>query len=194
VDFTEPWLLEAPSVGNWEHFHNEVAEELAAAVQRHAGKEGKLLSGFLEIANFMLKNTTGIGSNIRLAECEVSGLPKEAIYKYYTWVLTLLAFHGGRLLPQKAQSLMNAVIAVSGDAVTCRAFVEELEACKDHQDGEFSSVRAGRKLWEHVAQLLCIKNAESNVTGRIYYQTAPAQDLLFVLEKDSPSIKSVLTD
>ncbi len=185
VDFSEPWLQPNVSVGAWERLHNDVAAELTAAVSPYTGKDAALLLGFLDIANFILKNTTGIGSNIRLAECQVGELSKETIRTFYALMLTLLAYHYGRLIPKNAGKMLDAVIAVTGDTITVRTFVEELETCKDHQDGEFSSVRAGRKLWERVSVLLRVKNAEANVTGRIYYQTAPAQDLMFIMEKQS---------
>jgi hypothetical protein len=169
--------------GAWEREHNEVVAELNAALARYEGNHGKLLRGFVEIANIMLKNTTGIGSNICLAECRVDGLKKKDIRKYYTLVLTLLAYHLGRMLPKKARSIWDVVVEISGDDETCRAFARDLETCKDHEDGEFSSIRAGRKLWERVSQLLQIKDAETNVTGRIYYQTAPGQDLVFIMEQ-----------
>jgi hypothetical protein len=169
--------------GAWERLHNEVAAELNVSLEPYAGDDHKLLQGFLEIANFMLKNTTGIGSNICLAECRLESLQKKDIRKYYTLVLALLAYHLGRMLPKKAQWIWEAVLAISGDAATCEAFARELETCKDHEDGEFSSIRAGRKLWEHVSELLHVQGAQTNVTGRIYYQTAPGQDLVFIMEQ-----------
>jgi hypothetical protein len=187
VDFSVPSELapaaEQPVTGNWERFHNEALAELTAAAASCSGKEGKLLKGFLEIANFMLKNTTGIGSNSCLAQCRLANLQKKDIREYYTLVLALLGYHLGRMLPKKAKSVWDAVVAVSGDAETCRAFAQELETCKDHEDGEFSSIRAGRKLWERVSKLLQVKDADTNAPGRIYYQTAPGQDLVFILEQ-----------
>jgi hypothetical protein len=161
-------------------------EELSAAVRRQPAKDQKLLKGFLEIADFMLKNTTGIGSNIHLAECRLADLGKPEIHQYYTLVLALLAFHLGCLLPAQAQGVWEAVLQVTGDAGTCEAFARELEACKDHEDGTFSQVRAGRKLWERAARLLGVPDAEKNVPGRFYYQTAPGQDLIFILENQAP--------
>ncbi|NTV51685.1 MAG: hypothetical protein HGA76_01540 [Candidatus Firestonebacteria bacterium] len=168
---------------SWERLHNEAMTELAAGLERYRGDDAKLLKGFLEIANFMLKNTTGIGSNICLAECRLGSLQKKDIREYYTLVLTLLAYHLGRMLPKKAQSVWDAVSDITGDPETCRAFARELETCHDHEDGEFSSIRAGRKLWEHAAKLLRVKDAVNNVTGRIYYQTAPGQDLVYIMEQ-----------
>jgi hypothetical protein len=186
VHLSAPAEADQPALaaaGSWERLHNETLAEFSAALESVTGNDGQLLRGFLEIANFMLKNTTGIGSNICLAECRLTRLQKKDIREFYTLVLSLLAYHLGRMLPKKAEPIWNAVVALSGDPDTCQAFARELETCKDHEDGEFSSIRAGRKLWERVSRLLQIKDAETNVAGRIYYQTAPGQDLVFIMEQ-----------
>jgi hypothetical protein len=169
----------------WTRLHNEVHEELKQRAVACGGRKTKLLQGFLEIANFILKNTCGVGSNFKLANCRLQELESAEIRKYYTLMLTLLAFHFGQLLPDMRELAWRLIQDLTGDADLMAAFSSELEDCKDHQDGSFSPVRAGRKLWARVAEVLHIAAPEENVTARIYYQTAPGQDLIFLAEKAS---------
>jgi hypothetical protein len=184
VNFIPPGKAVVPESGAWISLQNSVMDELLERTMRKTTEDQKLILDFLEIADFMLKNTTGTGSHIHLADCDLNGLGLQEIRKYFTLVLALLGFHAGQLLPEKARTLWELVKQVTNDPETCEALARELETCRD-QDGEFSPIRAGRKLWEHAASLLKIHDAESNAPGRFYYQTAPAQDLVFILENMS---------
>ncbi len=183
VDITTDPGREIEIAQRWTRLHNEVAEDLNALANYYGGHEGKLLRGFLEIANFILKNTCGVGSNFKLADCRLADIDQPRIRKYYTFMLTLLAYHFGQLLPAKREAIWKLVLEITGDPESATAFGRELEECKDHQDGTFSPVRAGRKLWAHVAEVLYADAPEENATARIYYQTAPGQDLIFLVEK-----------
>lgn len=163
--------------------HNEVMEALSSQARQLPGILPRLFAGFLEIANFMLKNTCGLGSNFKLADCLIAELSGEDIRQYYALVLTILGFHFGTLMPSKRELVWKTATALSGYPDLCREFAVELEECRDHQDKTYSQVRAGRKLWERAARLLRISQPEKNTTARIYYQTAPGQDLVFITEK-----------
>lgn len=167
----------------WSRLHNEVMDELTAKAERFPDTDARLLKGFLEIANFMLKNTCGVGSNIRLAECRIEDIDKDKIRKYYTLVLSTLAFHFGQLLPNRREAIWSKLVALCGDEDSCRELACELKSCRDHQGGDFSPVRSGRRLWERTAELLGVKHAETNTPARIYYQTAPGQDLIYLVEQ-----------
>jgi hypothetical protein len=167
----------------WSRWHNQVAEALRARLAGRAEPETRLLTGFLEIANFMLKNTCGVGSNFKLAECRLDLIESPAIHRYYTLVLTALAHHFGQLLPNKKAPVWECVRLLADDPEVCEALARELEECRDHQDGSYSPIRAGRKLWERVAEVLRVTDPLANDTARIYYQTAPGQDLVYLVEQ-----------
>jgi hypothetical protein len=167
----------------WSQWHNAVSDDLKARVDKFPDPWTRLMSGFIEIANFMLKNTCGVGSNFKLAECGLATIQKPAIHRFYTLVMTELTYHFGELLPKRKAEVWPLLRDLADDPQLCDAFSRELEECRDHEDGTFSSVRAGRKLWERVAQLLHAQDPESNVTARIYYQTAPGQDLVYLVEQ-----------
>jgi hypothetical protein len=167
----------------WNRQHNEVMDELLMQALKFPDADAKLLTGLLEITNFMLKNTCGVGSNIKLADCDLARIEPRNIRKYYALVLAALACHFGQLLPQRKEALWQQVTSLCAEPELCRELAAELESCRDHQDGVYSPVRAGRRLWERVADLLCVKSAETNVTARIYYQTAPGQDLVYLVEE-----------
>jgi len=183
VRIEEPVSQQLQVLERFSRLHNQVAEEFTARAQRLPATDARLLKGFIEIANFMLKNTCGVGSNIQLAECRLEDLDPNTLRKYYTLMLTLLGYHFNQMLPAKKKSMWDQILRVTDDRQTCEDFARELEACRDHQDGTYSSVRGGRKLWERVGVLLNIIRPEENTTARIYYQTAPAQDLVFMVEQ-----------
>jgi hypothetical protein len=167
----------------WSRWHNQVSEALRGKLTGCPEAEVRLLTGFLEIANFMLKNTCGVGSNFKLAECRLDTIESAAIHRYYTLVLTTLAHHFGTLLPHKKAAIWECVRLLADDPEVCEGLARELEACRDHQDGSYSPIRAGRKLWERVAEVLHVRDPQANDTARIYYQTAPGQDLVYLVEQ-----------
>lgn len=168
---------------HWSRLHNAVLESLTARAKETGGMDSRLLEGLLEIAEIMLKNTCGVGSNIRLAECELAAITEDNIRRFYTQVLATLAFHFGTLLPNRREAIWDEIRILCADADSCAELAHELEECRDHECGDFSPVRAGRKLWEHAAGLLHVRHADTNVTARIYYQTAPGQDLVYLVEQ-----------
>jgi len=172
----------------WTRWHNEVMDEMAARAAQHPENEARLLKGFLEIASIMLKNTCGVGSNFKLAECDIADIDKDAIRKYFTLVLSALGHHFCQLLPNKKDQVWDMILTLCSDPDTCRDLSGELDECRDHQSGDFSAVRAGRRLWERTAELLHVRNPGANVTARIYYQTAPGQDLIYLVEQAENAI------
>lgn len=188
----EPWGdLPAPTepesglaeTSRWTHCLNQVDELLRAKLAGRPEPETRMLAGFLEIANFMLKNTCGVGSNFKLAVCSLSDVGSAGIHRYYTLVLTALAYHFGQLLPHKKDAIWDCVRALADDPKVCETLASEFEECRDHQDGSYSPVRAGRRLWVHAAAVLHVNDPLNNDTARIYYQTAPGQDLVYLVEQ-----------
>ncbi len=188
----EPWLDPIPAAepdagladaARLTHWINQVDELLHAKLAGRPQPETRMLAGFLEIANFMLKNTCGVGSNFKLAVCSLNDVERDGIHRYYTLVLTALAHHFGQLLPHKKAAIWDCVLALADDPEVCEALARELEECRDHQDGNFSPVRAGRRLWARVAEVLHVSDPQTNDTARIYYQTAPGQDLVYLVEQ-----------
>ncbi|MBN1595374.1 hypothetical protein JW933_05545 [candidate division FCPU426 bacterium] len=162
---------------------NTVAKEFEARISSQPPYLKKLFKGFLEIADFMLKNTTGVGSNFELAECDVARISREDIRRYYQLTLVLLTYHCGCLLPDYREKTWKQAVKLAGDMELCRQFKNELETCVDHESGGFSPVQAGHKLWEQAQALMHVQPSGKNSTARIYYQTAPGQNLIFVVEK-----------
>jgi hypothetical protein len=164
---------------------NTVAEELRGTLKTEPKQIANLFSGLLEIADFMLKNTTGVGSNFQLAECDVSKISRDDVMDYYKHIFILLGYHFGRLVPQYQESVWKKVIALTQDPELCVGFSRELETCLDHENGDFSPVQAGHKLWERAQKTLHVVETIKNNTARIYYQTAPGQNLIYIVERGS---------
>jgi len=165
------------------HLQKSVADELRESVKQQSTAVVRLFDGFLEIADFMFKNTCGVGSNFQLAECDLTQITRYDISTYYKYMLILLAHHFGQLVPYYQETVWQQVVTSTQDPELCRQFSKALETCVDHENGGFSPVQAGRKLWRHVQKLLHVKDTVKNSMVRIYYQTAPGQNLIYIVEQ-----------
>ncbi len=161
---------------------NEVAQALKARSRDVEPSLQALISDMVEIAGVILKNTCGIGSAFKLADCDLTLMTGENINRFYTLALTQLAYHYSQLIPLEKTRITEALSKIVGGDAFVQDWTEKLAQCQDHEDGQYSAVRGGRLLWETIATLFAIKNWETNTTARIYYQTAPSQDLIYSIE------------
>ncbi|MEW6516973.1 MAG: hypothetical protein AB1439_08720 [candidate division FCPU426 bacterium] len=161
----------------------QVAAEFIQAAHRQPKIISKLLLGLLEIVDFMFKNTCGVGSSYRLTTCRLEALTQDDIRGYYRLLLTALAYHFRTLMPKTGESLWQAAVAMTGDPAGCEEISRELAACLDQTDGSYSPVQAGHRLWQRVRGIMHVEEDREDPTARIYYQTAPGQNLLFVVER-----------
>ncbi len=165
------------------HLQEQIAQDLSRAAKKNPEVVSRLIDGFLEIADFMFKNTCGVGSSYRLAECEVGKISAQDIQQYYKLLLVVLAYHFSRLNTSHRETVWDAVVELTGDRGFCESFSEKLESCLDHENGDFSPVKAGHHLWQQVRESMHVLNSDVNTAARIYYQTAPGQNLLFIVEQ-----------
>lgn len=161
---------------------NDIEAELKEVCRQFEPAQTDLLSGMIEIGEVILKNTSGIGSNFKLAECDLNVMTEATIRRFFSHVLSVLGYHFGQLVPDDRELIWSCVSKLLDDPDVGQSWQQKLSKCLDHQDGHYSLVRGGRLLWEEVARLLHIKEWETNTTARIYYQTALAQDLIYVME------------
>ncbi len=161
---------------------NQVVQAMKTK-SHQAGKElAGILSDMVEIADIILKNTCGIGSAFKLAECDLTLMTVENIERFISLVLIQLAYQYGQLIPQEKGQMTAAIQQLLDQDELLQTWTDQLAQCQDHEDGQFSPVRAGRLLWETAGGLFAVKDWQTNTTARIYYQTAPSQDLIYSIE------------
>jgi hypothetical protein len=165
------------------HIQQAVADELRRNLDPEPGASKNLFANFLEIAEFMLRNTCGVGSNFKLAECDISRITHKDVKIYYTCMLVLLTYYFGRLVPNQQEYAWQQVIKMTQEPELCREFSQQLESCVDPESDEFVSLQAGQALWQRAREVLHVQESSKNSTARIYYQTAPGQNLIYVVEQ-----------
>jgi len=165
------------------HLQKSVAQHFLDATKGSSKVVKNIFAGFLEIADFMFKNTCGVGSNFKLAECAITEISRENIFQYYKVLVVLLGYHFGCLVPKHQQAVWEAVLSTTQDRDFCESFSKTLAECIDHENAGFSPVQAGHKFWQQTCDLLCVQDQAINPTGRIYYQTAPGQNLIYIVEQ-----------
>jgi hypothetical protein len=180
----EPWLSpeELKRRENILHLQRQVAASFMQAAHRQPKVMSKLLLGLLEIVDFMFKNTCGVASSYRLTQCRLEAITLEDVRKYYHLLMTALAHHLRTLLPKTGGEVWKVVAEMTGNPAQCEEFGRQLSACVDQSDGSYSPVQAGHLLWQQVREVMHVVGTEQDLTARIYYQTAPGQNLLFVVE------------
>lgn len=161
---------------------NQIKSMLKERSGQFESSIAELLSNMVEIADIILKNTCGVGSNFKLAECDLSLMSAENIKLFFDYVLAVLGYYFGQLIPQEREVVWQSVQKMIDDKKNCQFWIKKLSDCLDHESGNYSPVRAGRLLWEKVAGLFAVQDWENNTTARIYYQTALGQDLVYVIE------------
>lgn len=181
----DPWLSpeELQRRENVLHLQRQVAAAFIQAARRQPKVMSKLLLGLLEIVDFMFKNTCGVASTYRLTQCQLEAITLENVRQYYRLLMTALAYHLRTLMPRTGGEAWKVVVEMSGDPAQCEAFGQQLAACVDQSDGSYSPVQAGHQLWQQVREAMHVIGTEQDQTARIYYQTAPGQNLLFVVER-----------
>jgi len=180
----DPWLSpeELKRRENILLMQRQVAASFLQAAHRRPKVMSKLLLGLLEIVDFMFKNTCGVASSYRLTQCRLEDITLEDIRNYYRLLLTALAHHLRSLLPKTGGELWQVVAEMTGDPSRAEEFGRQLAACVDQSDGSYSPVQAGHLLWQRVREVMHVIGTEQDQTARVYYQTAPGQNLLFVVE------------
>jgi hypothetical protein len=180
---------------NWEKPHslqqkeaiiqmqNQISSQLLQVLDTKSAMLKRLFMGFLEIADFMFKNTCGVGSNYQLAQCNLANIQIEDVLNYYHLILLFMAFHFKQLVPEKAGVVWEITMELAGSSPLDRQFIQDLEKCQELSTHQFSPVQAGRKLWENTKKLLHIKSESKSSAGKIYYQTAPGQNLIYMVEQ-----------
>jgi len=161
---------------------NKVENSLKRKLETVESDLGALLAGMIEIAGVIFKNTCGIGSNFKLAECDLKVLTQENIRRFFSHVLVVLGYHFGQIVPQDRKQMQAAFLSLLGEPGIVKEWSRKLTSCLDGEMQEYSPVKAGRLLWEEVCRLFEIQNGEENNTARIYYQTALVQDLIYIME------------
>lgn len=160
----------------------QVAAAFLQAAHRQPKVMSKLLLGLLEIVDFMFKNTCGVASSYRLTQCRLEEFTLEDVKNYYRLLMTALAHHLRSLLPKTGGELWKVVAEMTGDPARAEEFGRQLAACVDQSDGSYSPVQAGHLLWQRVREIMHVIGTEQDLTARVYYQTAPGQNLLYVIE------------